>query len=150
LLALAENEAEMAGVLAHEIGHVTARHTAQRESARQATSLGMILLGVLGSAAGVPSGVGQLVDFGAQAALQSYSREQELEADRLGVRYLTRAGYAPQAMTSFFTKMQAHAKLERAMAGDKEDRLTISCPPTPEPPSASIRPSAWKKQRAKG
>jgi len=122
LLALAENEAEMAGVLAHEIGHVTARHTAQRESARQATSLGMILLGVLGSAAGVPSGVGQLVDFGAQAALQSYSREQELEADRLGVRYLTRAGYAPQAMTSFFTKMQAHAKLERAMAGDKEDQ----------------------------
>jgi predicted Zn-dependent protease len=122
LLALAENEAEMAGVLAHEIGHVTARHTAQRYSTAQATNLGLMVLGVLGSAAGVPSGVGQIVGFGAQAALQSYSREQELEADRLGVRYLSRAGYAPRAMTSFFSKMQAHAELERAMAGDKEDQ----------------------------
>ncbi len=120
LLALAENEAEMAGVLAHEIGHITARHTAQRYSTAQATNLGLMVLGVLGSAAGVPSGVGQLVGFGAQAALQSYSREQELEADRLGVRYLTRAGYSPQAMTSFFNKMKAHVELERAMAGDKE------------------------------
>ncbi|MDA1091362.1 MAG: M48 family metalloprotease [Proteobacteria bacterium] len=121
LLALAGNEAEMAGVLAHEIGHVTARHTAQRYSTAQATNFGLVLLGALGSAAGVPSGVGRLAGLGAQAALQSYSREQELEADRLGVRYLTRAGYSAQAMTSFFTKMQAHARLERAMAGDKED-----------------------------
>jgi predicted Zn-dependent protease len=121
LLALASNEAEMAGVLAHEIGHVTARHSAQRYSTTQATNLGLMVLGAIGSAAGVPSGIGQLVGFGAQAALQSYSREQELEADRLGVRYLSRAGYATQAMTSFFVKMQAHARLERAMAGDKED-----------------------------
>ena len=120
LLALAENEAEMAGVLAHEIGHVTARHTAQRYSTAQATNLGLMVLGVLGSVAGVPSGVGRLVSLGAQAALQSYSREQELEADRLGVRYMRRAGYSPQALTSFFVKMQAHAKLERAMAGDQE------------------------------
>lgn len=121
LLALAENEAEMAGVMAHEIGHVTARHTAQRYSSAQAANLGLMVLGVLGSAAGVPSGVGQLASFGAQAALQSYSREQELEADRLGVRYLRRAGYSPKAMTSFFVKMQAHARLERTMAGDKEE-----------------------------
>jgi len=121
LLALAENEAEMAGVLAHEIGHVTARHTAERHSTAQATNLGLMVLGALGSAAGLPAGIGQLAGLGAQAALQSYSREQELEADRLGVRYLSRAGYAPQAMTSFFIKMQAHARLERAMAGDKED-----------------------------
>ncbi|MBL4690540.1 MAG: M48 family metalloprotease [Rhodospirillales bacterium] len=119
LLALAENEAEMAGVLAHEIGHVTARHTAERYSTAQATNLGLMVLGVLGSAAGVPSGVGRLVGFGAQAALQSYSREQELQADMLAVRYLSRAGYSPQAMTSFFRTLKAHEKLVRAMEGKK-------------------------------
>ncbi len=119
LLALADNEAEMAGFLAHEIGHVTARHTAERYSTAQATNLGLMVLGALGSAAGVPSSVGQLVGFGAQAALQSYSREQELESDMLGVRYLSRAGYSPHAMSSFFHKLKAHEDLERAMEGKK-------------------------------
>jgi predicted Zn-dependent protease len=119
LLALAGDEAEMAGVLAHEIGHITARHTAERYSTAQATNLGLMVLGALGSAAGVPSGVGQLVGLGAQAALQSYSREQELQADMLAVRYLSRAGYSPQAMTRFFHKLKAHEKLERAMEGKK-------------------------------
>ena len=121
LLALADNEAEMAGVLAHEIGHITARHTAERYSTTQATNLGLMVLGVLGSAAGVPSGVGQMIGFGAQAAMQSYSREQELESDMLSVRYLSRAGYSPQAMTSFFHKLKAHEELERAMEGKKGD-----------------------------
>jgi len=117
LLALADNEAEMAGVLAHEIGHVTARHTAERYSTAQAANIGLMVLSVLGSAAGVPSGVGQLAGFGAQAALQSYSREQELESDMLGVRYLSRAGYSPHSMTSFFHKLKVHEELERAMEG---------------------------------
>ena len=51
LLALAENEAEVAGVLAHEIGHVTARHSAQRYSTAMATNIGLTVLGALGSAA---------------------------------------------------------------------------------------------------
>ena len=117
LLALAENEAEMAGVLAHEIGHVTARHSAERYSTAMATNIGLMLLGVIGSSAGLPSGVGRIIGFGAQAALRGYSREQELEADMLAVRYMTRAGYSPDGMTSFFYKMQAHAELERAMEG---------------------------------
>jgi predicted Zn-dependent protease len=103
--------------LAHEIGHVTARHTAERYSTAQAANIGLMVLSVLGSAAGVPSGVGQLAGFGAQAALQSYSREQELESDVLGVRYLSRAGYSPHAMTSFFHKLKVHEELERAMEG---------------------------------
>ncbi|NQU56512.1 MAG: M48 family metalloprotease [Rhodospirillales bacterium] len=119
LLAIAMDEAEMAGVLAHEIGHLTARHTAQRYSATMATNIGLQVLGVLGSVAGAPTGTGQLVSYGAQAALQSYSREQELESDQLGVRYLSRAGYDPDAMTGFFHKLQAHSKLEAAMRGEK-------------------------------
>ena len=119
LLAIASDEAEMAGVLAHEIGHLTARHTAQRYSATMATNIGLQVLGVLGSVAGAPTGAGQLVSYGAQAALQSYSREQELESDQLGVRYLSRAGYDPDAMTGFFHKLQDHTKLEAAMRGEK-------------------------------
>jgi predicted Zn-dependent protease len=120
LLAITADEAEMAGVLAHEIGHVTARHTAQRYSAAMATNIGLQVLGVLGSAAGAPTGAGQLASLGAQMALQSYSREQELESDMLGVRYLSRAGYDPSAMTSFFHKLGAHSKLEAAMRGEKD------------------------------
>lgn len=120
LLAIASDEAEMAGVLAHEIGHLTARHTAQRYSATMATNIGLQVLGVIGSAAGAPVGAGQLASFGAQVALQSYSREQELESDMLGVRYLSRAGYDPEAMTGFFLKLQAHTKLQAVMRGEKD------------------------------
>jgi len=117
LLALAENEAEIAGVLAHEIGHITARHTAQRYSASIATNIGLSVLGVLSTAAGVPSGLGQAVSYGAQAAVQGYSRQQEFEADMLGVRYMTRLGYSPDAMSTFFKKMGAHADLEAKEKG---------------------------------
>ena len=117
LLALAENEAEMAGVLAHEIGHVTARHTAQRYSTAMATNIGLTGLSILGSVFGVPSGLGQIVSSGAQMALQQYSQGQELEADMLGVRYMSRAGYDPNAMTSFFKKLKAHSELEAHQQG---------------------------------
>jgi len=116
----------MAGVLAHEIGHLTARHTAQRYSATMATNIGLQVLGVLGSVAGAPTGTGQLVSYGAQAALQSYSSEQELESDQLGVRYLSRAGYDPDAMTGFFHKLQDHSKLEAAMRGEKNKSESFS------------------------
>jgi predicted Zn-dependent protease len=119
LLAIVADEAEMAGVLAHEIGHITARHSSQRYSVTKATNIGLQLLGAIGSIAGAPTGANQLASLGGQAALKSYSREQELEADMLGVRYLSRAGYNPNAMTSFFQKLKAHSKLEANMRGKK-------------------------------
>ncbi len=119
LLALAEDEAEMAGVVAHEIGHVTGRHTAQRYSQAMATNIGLTAASILAGIAGVaiPQGVGQAVSFGAQAILQGYSREQELEADKLGVRYMTRAGYDPKSLISFFGKMSAHTQLAANLDG---------------------------------
>lgn len=117
LLALASDEAEMAGVLSHEIGHVTARHTAQRYSSTMATNLGLQVLGVLSNAAGVP-GAENIAAVGANLALKSYSRDQELESDMLGVRYMTRAGYDPDGMASFFKKLRAHQKIEGLIAGD--------------------------------
>ena len=112
LLALANNEAELAGVIAHEIAHITARHSAQRYSATMATNIGLNIFGALGSAAGLPVGVNQIVSFGANAAIKGYSRKQELEADKLGVRYMVMAGYSPNAMHSFFNSLAAHSRLE--------------------------------------
>ena len=113
LMALAENEAELAGVMAHEIGHVTARHVAERYTQAQLANVGLFGLGVLTGSQGVASGGGAI----AAAALQSFSRDQEFEADSLGVRYLIRAGYDPNAMASFLRKLEAESALEARLAG---------------------------------
>lgn len=117
LIALAENEAELAGVIAHEIGHVTARHTAERYSQAMVANIGLNIVSIIGSVYGAPRETAQLLSFGTQAVLSGYSREQELEADMLGVRYLGRAGYNTNAMTTFFEKMKAHDELRAAMTG---------------------------------
>ncbi|MEM9627777.1 MAG: M48 family metalloprotease [Pseudomonadota bacterium] len=123
LMALAENEAEVAGVIAHEIGHVTARHSAQRYSrgvlAQGGVTLGAVLAGVLGGGE-LARTVQQIGGTGAQAYLAGYSREQEFQSDELGVRYLTRAGYDPRAMATFLEKLGEHSELSRKLAG-KED-----------------------------
>lgn len=114
LLSLATNEAEVAGVLAHEIGHVTARHGAARQS--RATGIG--LLGVL---AGVLTGSSVVQELGQQLGglyVASYSREQEYEADQLGVRYLGKAGYPREAMADFLSRMDAQTKYMAAMTGN--------------------------------
>ncbi len=117
LLVLAQNEAELASVLAHEIGHVTARHTAQRYSTAMATNIGLTGLGILGGVFGVPTGVGRIISTGAQMAIQKYSQGQEMEADLLGVRYMSRASYDPNAVTSFLRKLRAHHNLEARQKG---------------------------------
>lgn len=97
MLAYLSSEAELAAVLAHEIGHVTARHAVQQQSAATAANLGITLGSIF------------LPELRSQAAqtllgavggsiLSGYGREHELEADRLGAEYLARAGYNPQAM----------------------------------------------------
>ncbi|HMA16270.1 MAG TPA: M48 family metalloprotease [Kiloniellaceae bacterium] len=115
LLSLATNEAEVAGVLGHEIGHVTARHTAERYGQTMAANIAGIGLGVLlgGEAAQAGGALGGLL-------LRSFSREQEFEADMLGGRYLARAGYDTAAMAGFLSQLQAHARLEAALAGQPE------------------------------
>lgn len=120
LMALAENEAEVAGVLAHEIGHVTARHSAQRYSrgvlAQGGLTLATIAAAVLGGG-NLAKTVQQAGATGAQAYLAGYSRENEFQSDQLGVRYLTRAGYDPRAMATFLEKLGRHSDLARKLAG---------------------------------
>ncbi|MCH7794564.1 MAG: M48 family metalloprotease [Proteobacteria bacterium] len=123
LLALADNEAEVAGVLAHEIGHVTARHSAERYGQTMAAN-------ILGLGLGILLGSGPVTDlYGAVAgvALRSYSREQEYESDLLGVRYMSRAGYDPGAMATFLTRLLAHGRLEAELRGQpgKADAFDI-------------------------
>ncbi len=113
LAALAGSEAELAGVIAHEIGHVTARHTAQRYSRGMAVGLGAAILGAVVNA----PGVGNLANLGADLYVKSFSREQEFEADMLGVRYLARSGYEVDAMAGFLDKMGGHKKLEDRLRG---------------------------------
>ena len=113
LLALADNEAEVAGVLAHEIAHVTARHGAKRQSKGTLAGLGLAVLGAV-TDNDVLKSLGRV---GAQAVLSTYSRKEEYEADDLGVLYLSRAGFDPGAMSSFLDKLKRHSALEASMHG---------------------------------
>ncbi|MBN8522027.1 MAG: M48 family metalloprotease [Alphaproteobacteria bacterium] len=113
LLALANTEADVAGVLGHEIAHITARHSAERASQGFLVGLGAA---VLGAATG-SSGVAQAANVGSDLLIKSYSRGQETQADELGVRYLTRAGYDPYAMASFLKSLDAQSKLDARIAG---------------------------------
>jgi predicted Zn-dependent protease len=113
LLALANNEAELAAVLAHETGHITGRHSAERYSTGVVTSLGAGLL----SAAIGSSGASKAIGLGSNLYLSSYSRSQESQADSLGLRYMSRGGYDVQAMPSFLYSMQQESVLESRLAG---------------------------------
>jgi len=116
LISLAENEAELAAVLGHEIGHVTARHTAQRYSKSVITGIGATVLGIV-----VGGPAGDLANFAGQAYLASYSRGHEMEADMLGMRYMTKLGYDPKASASFFKKLAQHTELEARMKGKQTE-----------------------------
>jgi predicted Zn-dependent protease len=121
LVSLMNNEAELAGVLGHEVGHVAARHSARRQQTAQRNQI----LGVLGSVlSGVllgDSGLGQLgqqiASSAPQLATLSYSRNQEIEADQLGVQYLKGAGYDPRAMATVLQSLAAQNALDSALQG---------------------------------
>ena len=97
ILAYLNSEAELAAVLGHEIGHVTARHSVQQMSAATAANVGASVLQIL--VPQVRNSAGDLlINTLGGALLSGYGREHELEADRLGAEYLARTGYDPQAM----------------------------------------------------
>ena len=104
IMAYMESEADLAGVIGHEIGHVTARHGAQRATRQQDAGLGVLAAAVLGAVleSKGAGGVGQVVSEASQAAaagyIASYGREQELQADGLGAEYLARAQFNPSNM----------------------------------------------------
>lgn len=119
-LAVANSEAELAAVLGHEIGHVAARHQAARYSQGVLTSLGA---SVLSAAIGVP-GVSQAIGVGTNLYMSSYSRDQETEADMLGVRYLSRNGYNTLAMSDFLRDMEMYQSTQSEV--EQKDKAQYS------------------------
>lgn len=121
LVALMNNEAELAGVLGHEVGHVAARHANKRQSAATKNTI----IGVLGTVlSGVLLGnsqVGQLLQKGfmqgSQLLTLKYSRGQETEADQLGITYLKRAGYDPRAMSTVLQSLANQNALDARLMG---------------------------------
>lgn len=100
LMDLLENEAELAGVLGHEVGHVTSQHINERMS--QAMIVQGIAIGASVGASGDDSGWGAVIPLvvgvGGQGYLLKFGRDQESESDKQGVKYMTRAGYDPAGM----------------------------------------------------
>ncbi len=120
LLLIAEDEAELAGVLAHEIGHIVGRHSINQ----LVSQLGMDILKDLAFGED-PHQIGQIAS---QLANARFSRDDELEADTFGVRYAIEAGYDPRGLLRFFEKLK---KLEAHRRSDLE-QLFASHPPTGE------------------
>jgi predicted Zn-dependent protease len=113
LLAMANSEAELAGVMAHEIGHVVARHSAKRYN--KATKIG--LGGALASILLKSPAVDQLVNMGGTMWILKNSRDDEYEADKLGTKYIAKTGYDPYAMGSFLGALDLQNNLQATLAG---------------------------------
>jgi predicted Zn-dependent protease len=130
LIALANDKSELASVLAHEMGHVIARHAAIREEqARQAAIVSHVVNDVLSD-----PNTGALALAKSKLALASFSRAQEFEADGIGVGICARAGFDPYGASRFLTDMQRNADFKAT--GSTSDPRTIdflsSHPATPE------------------
>lgn len=130
LLALANSEAELAGVLAHETGHITGRHSAERYSRSVVTSVGATILSV----ALQSSAASQAISTGTNLYLSGYSRSQENEADSLGLRYLSHGGYEPAALSSFLESLGEEKLLAQKKIGKSQSPVSYlsTHPPTPE------------------
>ncbi|WP_428669538.1 M48 family metalloprotease [Reyranella sp.] len=130
LLALMDDEAELAAAMAHELGHLTERHAAQRERERRVVMDAAV-------EAAMKTGsitVGRSVARDGLIRLRRYSRDQELEADRVGVGYITRAGYRGDAMITLIEKLRRQSALEDQIYGQPEDSR--------EPSALSTHPAA--------
>ena len=99
IMAALNSEAELAGVIGHEIGHVTARHSASRMSTQQLQQVGLGVGSILSSDVASVAGV---LSAGLGLLNMRYSRGDESQSDELGVRYMTRAGYDPNALVGVF------------------------------------------------
>ncbi len=113
LLALLDDEAELAAAIGHEIGHVTLHHATERARERRAA----MTAAAQAAATSGSTVVGRSVARDGLLALRRYSRDQELEADRAGLGYLVKAGYRGDAMSTLIEKLQRESALEDRILG---------------------------------
>ena len=121
LLTYLKSEAELAAVLAHEIGHITARHAVQQQArgalARGAAVAGGIVAGVATGSGYAASQISEVASIWAQTGLSGFGRDNELEADSLGAQYLLEAGYDPAAVIDVITVLKNQEDFNRLVAG---------------------------------
>lgn len=135
LLAAVNDEAELAGVLAHEIGHVTARHSARNYSQSLLTNIGVQLGTALAGSYG--DVLGPLLEVGTGLLFLKYSRDDERQADTLAVEYASKGGYDTNRMADFFTTLQRQEALEVGKSGGLPE--WFSSHPSPVDREAAVR-----------
>ncbi len=128
LLEAADNESGLAGVMAHEIAHVAARHWASQMTKATVLQYATIPLIFVPMSYPVYIGVSNALNFGVPIAFLKFSRADEAEADYLGVQYMYKAGYDPNAYSALFGKVMEE---ERRQPGSV-DKIFADHPPTPE------------------
>ena len=124
---MADNESELAGVRAHEIGHVAACHSARESTRGNLASIAMIPVIIMtGGLAGL--GVNEAANYGIPAVFSKFGRNFEAQADYLGVQYAYKAGYDPNGMVDFFEKINTIYKRRPGL----HDRLYGDHPQPPD------------------
>ncbi len=121
LLTYMNTEAELAAVIAHEIGHITARHAVQQQArgaiANAAAQVGGFVTAVATGSGYAGSQISQVASIWAQTSLSGFGREMELEADSLGAEYLLNAGYDPSAVIDVVTVLKNQEDFTRLVTG---------------------------------
>ncbi len=156
LAALCNSEAEMAGVLGHEVGHVAARHSKKRQ--KRSTIAGILgavgtiggaILGDKGGLAGLLGGAAKEYSGTlAQIFTLSYSRGQEEEADDLGIKYLSSAGYDPTALSDMLASLAMQSSLDARASGQEARSVPAWASTHPDPIKRVARAAANAKQYA--
>lgn len=119
LISLCQNEAQLAGVIAHEIGHISARHTARRYTRNISTSVLVNILGTLTN--NIP--LQNIINQSAGLYSLSYSRKHEYEADLLAIKYMKRAGFNVTEMVNFLSIMEEYSSLSKRIANIKKGSI---------------------------
>ncbi|HEX8772408.1 MAG TPA: M48 family metallopeptidase [Pyrinomonadaceae bacterium] len=133
LILAADNEAELAGVMAHEIAHVAARHAVENQAKANLMEIGALAGSIF--LGGIPGLIFQnTAGLGLLAAFMKFSRGAEEEADKLGVQYLYAAGYDPNAMATMFEKLSAQNKKKPGFFA----KVFASHPQTPDRRQAAL------------
>lgn len=139
LVALMNNEAELAGVLGHEVAHVAARHGQRRQQAAQRNTIlgtiGSVLSGVLLGNSQIGQAISSGIQQGSQLLTLRFSRTQELEADELGQQYLVRAGYDPRAMATVLNSLALQNSLDARLQGRGNAQVPAWASTHPDPAS---------------
>jgi predicted Zn-dependent protease len=139
IMAHFNNEAEFAGVLGHEIGHITARHSAKQYSNAQLAQIGLVAGSVISP---VFAQYADIAGQGVQLLFLKFGRDAESQSDRLGVEYSTKIGYDAQEMAGFFTT------LDRMREGKEEIPTFLSTHPDPADREKKVAKEAenWQKK----